>query len=81
MVVKFIVTTGGIVFGNKPYRGDFHAEVAKRNGVPGTAVLGGGLADLAGRRIFGISYGFGPYNPEAVRALLPDWQIAEPSDY
>ncbi|MDO8743261.1 MAG: hypothetical protein Q7J30_01740 [Candidatus Azambacteria bacterium] len=81
MVVKFIVTTGGIVFGNKSYRDDFHAEVAKRNDIPRTAVLGGGLADLTGRRIFGMSYGFGPYDSGVVRSLLPDWQIAEPSDY
>lgn len=81
MVVKFIVTTGGIVFGNKSYRDDFHAEVAKRNGIPRTSVLGGGLADLAECRIFGISYGFGPYDPGMIRSFLPDWQIAEPSDY
>ncbi|MBI2635042.1 MAG: hypothetical protein HYW79_00650 [Parcubacteria group bacterium] len=79
--MKFIVTCDWIVFGDRPFGGDMHTDVARRNGIPKTSVRGGGLSDLTERRIFGTSYGFGSYDPEAIRALLPDWQIAEPSDY
>lgn len=81
MVVKFIVTTDGIIFGDRYFREDYHSEVAKDNGVPSEIIRGGGLADLAERWIFGTSYGFGSYDPEMVRAFLPDWRIDQPSDY
>lgn len=81
MVVKFIATANGTVFGDKPYHDDMHADVARRYGIPGIYVRGGGLANLTERRIFGTSYGFGPYDPKAIRAFLPDWQVAEPSNY
>lgn len=81
MIVKFIIIATGVVFGDRDYRNDYHDEVAKRNFVPRQQVLAGGIADLAMKRIFGTSYGFGPYDPSTVRGLLPGWQVDPPSDY
>lgn len=81
MIVKFILTATGVVFGNRDYRDDYHNDVARRNFIDKQQVRGGGIADLSAKRIFGTSYGFGPYSPEVVRQLLPDWQVDPPSDY
>ena len=81
MVVKFVATQDRVVFGNRDFRDDYHSDVARDNGVPKSSVRGGGLADLAGRRIFGTSYGFGPYNVEEIRRLLPEWRVDQSSDY
>lgn len=82
IVVKFIVTAGNrVVFGNKHFDDDYHREVALRNRVPESDVLGGGLADLKQKRIFGTSYGYGSYDPEVVRRLLPGWEVSNPGEY
>ncbi len=81
MIVKFIVTANGIIFGDRPYQRDYHDEVAKRASIHRSEVRGGGLADLEAKRIFGTSNGLGPYNSETVRQLLPEWEVEEPSDY
>ncbi len=80
MIVKFIQTAEALVFGNKSYILDLHADVAYENRVEERKVEGGGIADLKEKRIYGTSYGFGPYNAVRVRALLPDWSVEEPSD-
>ena len=79
MTVKFIVSNGKVYFGDRHYSDDYHSDVAARAGVRG--VVGGGLADMEKRRIFGTSYGFGPYNPTQLKDILPDWQIECPSSY
>lgn len=81
IVVKFIVTDNRVIFGDRHFRRDYHDEVAKRAGIRLSEVRGGGLADLEAKRIFGTSCGLGPYNPETVRRLLPEWKVEEPSDY
>lgn len=92
MVVKFIVVcedAGGckkykrykIVFGDKYYTDDYHADIADKAGIPYKKVCGGGIADLEEKHIWGTSKKFGPYNPEILKKLLPDWTIDEPSDY
>ncbi|MDP6527696.1 MAG: hypothetical protein QF858_02345 [Candidatus Pacebacteria bacterium] len=82
MIVKFIITIPGrVLFGDKHYRGDYHSNIASKYGVSSEVVRGGGLADLELRKIFGTSYGFGPYDPKFAQELLPDWQIESPSDY
>ncbi len=81
MIIKFIVTAERIVFGNTHYRNDLHSDVAEGNKIPAEEVRGGGLADTEKRRIFGTSYGFGPYDPEMIARLLDGWTIETPSDY
>ena len=81
MVVKFIVVDNSVLFGEKPFAGDLHAAIAQRNSVSKSRVRGGGLADPENRRIFGTSYGFGPYCPEIIRQLLPGWKVEQPSSY
>ena len=81
MVVKFIVTADKVVFGDKYFDDDYHRQVAIRNRVPESDVLGGGLADLEQKRIFGTSYGYGSYDPEVVRRLLPGWEVSDPCVY
>lgn len=71
MIVKFVLTATGVVFGNRDYRDDYHDEVARRNFIAKQQVRGGGIADLSAKRIFGTSYGFGPYSPKAVQQFLP----------
>lgn len=79
MIVKFIQTAEVLVFGNMSYVLDLHADVAHENRVEARMVEGGGIADLKEKRIYGTSYGFGPYNAARVRTLLPDWSVEEPS--
>ncbi len=81
MTVKFIVSGGQVIFGDRHYTRDFHAEIAERTGVPESSVAGGGLADLDSNRIFGTSYGFGPYSVEQLKQLLPSWEVESPSSY
>ena len=82
MIVKFIVTRGGtVVFGDQDYRGDMHYKVARRNGIQEHEIIGGGVADVTAKKIWGKSYDFGPYNKEQLMILLPDWDIATPGGY
>ncbi|OGZ08206.1 MAG: hypothetical protein A3C93_00975 [Candidatus Lloydbacteria bacterium RIFCSPHIGHO2_02_FULL_54_17] len=81
MIVKFIVTAGRIVFSDEHYASNLHSDVAEENGIPAEEVEGGGLADTVQRRIFGTSYGFGPYDPGVVARILDNWTIEAPSDY
>ncbi|OGD31809.1 hypothetical protein A3C91_00065 [Candidatus Azambacteria bacterium RIFCSPHIGHO2_02_FULL_52_12] len=81
MIVAKINNQPKIVFGDRHYSDDYHSDIAERMGIPKSAVLGGGIADVASRRIYGTSYGFGPYNPTLVRGLLPDWTVERPSNY
>jgi len=82
MKVKFIVARGkGIILGDKEFKSDQHCHIAKTNKVKEEDVLGGGIADLTDEVIFGKSYAYGPYKPEKIRQLLPDWLVEEPSDY
>jgi len=81
MIVKFIVAAGRIIFSDEHYHRNLHSDVAERNGIPTKEVSGGGLADTEQKRIFGTSYGFGQYDPEAVARLLGDWTVEIPSDY
>jgi hypothetical protein len=85
MIVKIIVVAVAeapqVIFGDKNYNNDYHAEVAYRNNIDKKKVVGGGLADLSRKMIFGTSYGFGPYDPSLVKRLLPDWVVKAPSPY
>ena len=81
MTVKFVVTDKRVIFGSIDYNYDSHSSVAQQNGIPLSSVRGGGIADLAGKRILGTSYGFGPYNPDIVRSFLTGWQVDQPADY
>lgn len=81
MTVKFIATKSRVVFGSCPYTSDMHSDIARKNSIPRGSVRGGGLADLTNRRIYGTSYGFGPYVVSKIQALLPGWQVDNPSDY
>ena len=85
MAVKMIIARINgqlqVVLGDRDFRDDYHSNIAERVGIPKSAVLGGGIADAASKRIFGTSYGFGPYDPAVVRGLLPDWTVEHPSSY
>lgn len=81
MTVKFVLTATGVVFGSRDYRDDYHSDIARINFIAKEQVRGGGIADLVARRIYGTSYGFGPYDCAIVQQFLPDWQVDPPSDY
>lgn len=81
MIVKFIVTAERIVFGDEHYSQNLHSDIAEKNRIPANEVRGGGLADTGEKRVFGTSYGFGPYDPKTVARLLNGWTVEIPSDY
>lgn len=82
MTVKFIVTVNGqIFFGDCDFRSDMHYKVGERNGVRKSEIANGGVADLVARKVWGMSYDFGPYDREQLAVLLPGWEIAIPGDY
>lgn len=81
MIVKFIVTAESVYFGKRFYKHDEHKDIANTFCVPHQDVLGGGLADLEAKRIYGTSKSFGRYDVNSVKKMLPsDWQVDEPSN-
>ncbi len=82
---KFVLYTDGVdmymIIGARDFLLDGHEELAWRNGIRNESVLFGGIADLENHRIWGKSYRFGTYDTEAIRQILPDWQIDPSSDY
>lgn len=82
MNVKFIVTKDGcVIFGNKDYNKDYHFAIATANKIPEKEIKNGGIADLENKRIWGTSTGYGDYDAQQMRELLPGWQIDRPGPY
>ena len=78
MIIKINVTNEPkIYFGTIEHLYDLHNKIAEKYHISLKKVRGGGLANLETKQIFGSSISFGKYNPNTVRALLPNWDIDE----
>lgn len=75
---KFIVTKDKVFFGNKKCSKDSHLNISEENKISRDLVLGGGIADMEDKEVFGYSSTFGKYDKEVVQDLLPEWKVNEP---
>ena len=82
MNVKFNVTKDGrVIFGDEDYKKDGHYAIAIVNDIVEENIANGGIADLENKRIWGTSTGYGDYDVQQMKRLLPDWQIDRPGPY